>query len=100
MKIKKFNEKFEYMPQLKSRIEHFGWAEEKIRYHIALPSDSSPVNAVSYIKLEAAIEELQRMNSDWDVPGVYRTYCLFESRIRVVPEEEIDLELKTNKYNL
>ena len=38
MKIKKFNESFEYSPGLKNKIENFGWDKKVItKYHVGSP---------------------------------------------------------------
>ena len=97
MKHLNIYESFEYSKELKYKINHFGWNESKVRYIIAPPRSKNPESG-EYVGSDflLAVEELKRMNLDYGVD----TFCLFESKIRVLSEEEIDFQLTTKKYNI
>jgi len=95
MKILKFNETFEYSEEVKNKIISSEWIENKIRYHIATPKDKNPETSGSYSNLDGALEQLHEMNQRWK-----GSFCLFESRVRIVPEDEIDMHFNTKKYNV
>lgn len=98
MKIKKFNESVEYTPEMKEQIEKFGWNTKRVvKYYVTSPSIKSPSDASGfYENLEYAVKDFHNLNSEWK----NQEYCIFKSETYVMSEEEINLELKANKYNL
>ena len=97
MKHLKIYEKFEYPQATKDQMKHFGWYnEEKIGYVVSTTDERNPERKTTYTKLKDAIDFLERENSEeW-----YTKLCIYETRVRVVSEEEINLELEKEKYNL
>ena len=96
MKIKKFNESFEYSPGLKNKRENFGWDKKVItKYHVGSPRNEDPI-MYSYSTLEEAFNKLEEENNFWG----QQTYAIFKTQISLVPDKEIDLEITTKKYNI
>lgn len=96
MKLKRFNESIEYSDEKKELIDRFGWNKEKIRYHIASPKDRNPFDLNSYQDFELAIEQYKAHDERYPL----NTFCVFESRIRVMTDEEINTILAAKQYNL
>lgn len=94
MKIKRF-ESIKYSEHLKDKIINNGWSEMRLRYYVGRPSDRIE-NMSSFSEIKQALDNLDRLNSEWGES----VYCLFESKVRVVTQEEIDIILDTKKYNL
>lgn len=92
MKIKRFNESFEYPKDVKDEIILQEADKERVRYIIETADNERPERTWGYASFEKAIEDLKSRNEQW--------YCLFEMKIRALTEEEIDLMIQSKKYNL
>jgi len=107
MKHLKIYEKFEYSQNTKDQMDRFGWYnEEKIGYVVSRIDERYPERRSTYAKLKDAIDYLEKENNNWygqnsnNQYGGSPPYCIYETRVRVLPEDEINLELEKDKYNL
>ena len=95
MKIKRFNENYEYPKVVKEEIEKFGQNVDKIRYYVDTTDCEFPLS-MAYLSVESAMDFLQNYRK----LGYYTNRCMFKSVLSVMTEDDINLELNTKKYNL
>ena len=103
MKHLKIYENFEYSEKLNNKIKNSKPLQEYTMYMIGLPSDDDTIlysNREQYTDFELAIKSLEIMNKEWS--GDNGMYCLFESKTttKILSEDEINLRLNANKYNI
>ena len=94
MKILKFNEDF--IPgDIRVKLEKTGWDKPNVKYYVALAdSFRIPSSTISFNDLNSAIDNLNTGNKRGNI------YWIFESKLRPLTQEEINLYLDTKKYNL
>jgi len=99
MRHLKVYEKFEYSQKIKDKITQYNWEEGQVKYTVAVSRSKNPLSEeyeYTTNRIELAVQALEHQNRFWDE----QTYCIFETKTRVLSQEEIDLILNTKKYNL
>ena len=85
-----------YSQKAKEQIEK-NWSNDITKYVIARPINKDPeLGELNTPDFEKAVEQFNWLNSEWEE----KPYCIFETKTRVLSQEEIDLKLNTIKYNL
>lgn len=92
-KYTELNENIEYTEKAKRYIK-LNWSKEQVEYHIGSPDQTIEDMGVTN-KLDRALELLQEYKNKWNTD-----VCIFESRTRILSEEEINTLLNSKKYNL
>ena len=100
MKIKKFETlnldiSNGYTEEIENKIKEFNAAEEKVRYYVTSPNDKDPLSRGFNTTLEQALDRMNDLNKLFS-----RNYCIFESRVKALTKNDIDIHLKAKKYNI
>lgn len=94
----KMYESFEYSQKIKDQIKKNNWENGIVKYIIARPTDKDPqLGELNTTDFNKAVEQLNWLNAEYEGD---QTYCIFETKTRVLSQEEIDFQLNTKKYNL
>ncbi len=94
MKIRKVYEDFKYSPEMLKKIED-NWKDKTV-YYVASPRKKRPNDGTEYDDIKNAIIDSNTLNMEWGE----QSYCIFESKIRVLSAEEINQLLNLNKFNI
>lgn len=84
-----------YTEEIENKIEKFNASEEKTRYYVTSPDDKDPLSRGFNTTLEQALDRMNELNKLFS-----KEYCIFESRVKALRKNDIDLQLKAKKYNL
>ena len=95
MKILRFNEGSDFPEYIRTQLEKYGHDKVEIKYYVASASSRySPSGTLPFTDLETAFENLKSYCEDG------KRYWIFESKLRPLTQEEINLHLDSKKYNL
>jgi hypothetical protein len=94
MKIKKVYDDFKYSPEMLDKIKD-NW-EDRTVYYVVSPREKFPENEPYYNTIEDAMKALNLLNFEWNE----QSYCIIETKFRVLPDTEINLLLNSKKFNI
>ena len=92
-KYTELNENIEYTENAKRYI-NLNWSKDQVVYYIGSPDQKIEEMGVTK-KLDRAIELIQEYKSKWN-----KDTCIFESKTRILSEDEINTIINSKKYNL
>jgi hypothetical protein len=94
MRHLKIYEDYNYSNILQDKIKNSDWNTDKVTYHISPVGNKNPEKTKPYYSLNEALSELESTLNTSDV------YCIFESRVKLITQDDIDSIYNSKKYNL